>query len=284
VRRRAVVASLLCVVVASGCSLGPREVWAESIREGFETGRATGGAQVRQTVSIKVIETNIRQTPRPLIATSAGVVDFDERRARLVETAKRKTEVIYDDLLVYLKRSKSSVGRSGKSWARFDFEREPDSEIDDNDRRLAVGAGLISPVLAIEFLEGVLTGSVEEAGKGRVGGAQTTRYTARLAPDAVVTDLQDDDRGEGVTRLFETLGVEQDDFPVDVWLDDDEQVRGVRYVLRQQKDRVNAFELTITWAFYGYGTKANVKIPANESTIRSGRFRDFVEELLREFV
>jgi hypothetical protein len=282
--KRAVLVVLACVLLVSGCSLGPREDWAKAMRGGFEKARTAGSASVRQSVAVKAIETNIRQQPTPLIARSAGVADFDARRALMVETAGRKAKAVFDDLVVYLQRSKSSVGATDKRWAKFDFEREPRVDLDDNDRRLSVGVGLISPVLALEFLDGVLTGSVREAGSGMKAGAMTTHYTARLAPDAAVTKIKDEDRKEGVTRLFATYGIQEDDFPVDVWVDADRNVRAVRYVLRQQKDRVNAFTMTLSWEFTDYGAKTDtVALPAVPSTIRSGRFSEFVEELVREF-
>jgi hypothetical protein len=282
-RRTAIVVSAL-VLLASACSLGPREDWAEAIRGAFEDARVNSTMSVKQTVSVKVIETTIRQTPGPLVARSQGVADFKSRRAEMIETAKRKAHAVYDDLVVYLSRSKSSVGTTGKRWAAFNFEREPSVDLDDNDRRLAIGAGVISPVLAVEMLDGILTGSVKEIGTGMKAGVSTTRYNAHLAPDAVVTEIKDEDRKEGVERLFATLGVQQDDFPVDVWLDADDHIRGVRYVMRQQKDRVNAFEMTVSYEFLDdpKGAEA-IEIPARDDTVRPGRFRDFVTELIREF-
>lgn len=281
--RRALFGSLILVLLASSCSLGPREDWAEAMRDAFDAARDAGAATVRQSVTVKVIETNIRQEPQPLIARSEGTAEFGSRRAELVGTGVRKTRVVYDDLAVYASRSKASVAE-GKPWARFDYEREPDTDIDDNDRRMAVGAGLISPVIALEILQGVLTGSLEEEGTGMKAGEQTTRYSARLAPDAAVTEIRDEDRKEGVERLFATLGVQQDDFPVDVWVDDANHVRGLRFRMRQQKDRVNAFSMDVSWEFSDYGPAENtIDVPARDETIRPDRFRDFVTELIREF-
>jgi hypothetical protein len=201
-----------------------------------------------------------------------------------VETAKRKAEVVYDDLVVYAQRSESSIAGTKQDWARFDYGREPDVELDDNDRRLAVGAGLISPVIAVELLEGVLTGSIEKQGEGMKAGVPTTRYSARLAPDTAVTKLDDEDRQEGAERMFATLGVQADDFPVDVWLDAEDNIRAVRYVIRQQKDRVNAFEMTLSWEFPDTEPKdARIAIPGRDATIRSDRFSEFVTELIRAF-
>lgn len=274
---------LALVLLAFGCSLGPREDWAEAMRDAFATAREAGGAHVRQSVTVSVIETNIRQEPTPLIGRSDGTADFDERRASMVGTGARKTRVIYDDLAVFASRSKASAAMDKKAWARFDYENEPDEDIDDNDRRMAVGAGLISPVIGLEVLQGVLTGSIERAGTGQKAGAPTTRYTARIAPDAAITEIRDEDRKEGVERMFQTLGVQQDDFPVDVWLDADDHVRGLRFRMRQQKDRVNAFDMTVSWEFSDYGATEPIDVPPRDDTIRPDRFRDFVTEVIREF-
>jgi hypothetical protein len=134
------------------------------------------------------------------------------------------------------------------------------------------------------MLDGILTGSVEEHGTGKKAGYSTTRYTAHLAPDAAVTELEDEDRQDGVERMFKTLGVEVDDFPVDVWVDANDRVRAVRYVMRQQKDRVNAFEIAISWEFSDQrATTKAIALPSDDITIRSGRFSDFVTELIRDF-
>jgi hypothetical protein len=282
--KRSALVLLALVLLASGCSLGAREDWAEAMRDGFEKAAAKAPSTVKQSVAVEVIETTIRQSPKPLIERSTGVVDFSKRRARLVETAKRKAEVVYDDLVVYAQRSESSIAGSKQDWARFDYEREPDVELDDNDRRLAVGAGLISPVLAVELLEGVLTGSIEQQGEGMKAGVSTTRYSGRLAPDTAVAKLDDEDRQEGAERMFATLGVQVDNFPVDVWLDADDNIRGVRYVIRQQKDRVNAFELTLSWEFPDTTPKDDtIAVPDDDATIRSDRFSEFVTELIRAF-
>src|SRR5687767_5577568 len=164
--KRPLLGVLALVLLASGCSLGPREEWAEAMRAASEAAADEGAARVKQSVAIKVIETNIRQEQRPLVARSAGPVDFDAKRAQLTAIGGRKTKIVYDDLGGYGTRSAGATGGKEKPWARFDYGREPSSDIDDNDRRMAVGAGLISPAVALEVLQGVLTGSVEEVGTG----------------------------------------------------------------------------------------------------------------------
>jgi hypothetical protein len=281
---RRVALVLLCVVtLASACSLGPREEWTRKMRDAHKLAADIGGAQVKQVVSVKAIETNIRQQPVPLVARSEGVADFANKRADLRGMAERKTNVVYDDLVVYGTRSPGTPGSKQKAWARFDYVREPSTEIDDNDRRMAVGAGLISPVIAVEVLQGVLTGSVKEVGTGVKAGVETSHYTARLAPDAAIIEIRDEDRKEGVERMFQSLGVRADDFIVDVWIDAEERVRGLRFNLIQQKDRVNRFAMTVSWEFRDYGTVDAIDTPSGNEVVRSDRFRDFITELIREF-
>lgn len=282
--RRAVLILVPIFLIASACSLGPREDWAEAIRDAHEEAIERRSAKVRLGVDVEVIETNIRQTPEALISRLEGDVDFSSVRARLVGDGPQKPVVLFDDLVVYLPRSAASVGTGGRPWARFDFEREPSVDIDGTDRRLAVGAGFISPAVATELVEGVLTGSVERVGSKSKGGVQTTHYTARLSQDAAAREIDDEDRREGMLRLFDTLGVQDDVFPVDVWIDADGLIRGVRFTLRQQKDRVNAFRTRIDWEFYEYGAGGDVAMPSNSESVEKRRFREFIVDFIRETV
>lgn len=280
--RRAALGMLSLLLFVSSCSLGPKEDWADAIHDAPEKATRASTARVRVAVVVKVIETNIRQTVKPLIADLEGVVDFRQRQARLAGLRADKPSVRFNDLVVYLPRSKASKGTSRQHWARFDFEREPKVDIDDTDRRLAVGAAIISPALVPELLEGVLTGSVERRGTERRVGTSTTRYSAKLSPDAAAREISDEDRREGVQRIFQTLGVQQDVFPVDIWLDQQGRARRIRFVMRQQKDRVNAFELRIAWELYNYGVLDDITIPRRADTVEARRFREFVVQFIRE--
>ncbi len=281
--RRGALGFIFLFVVASACSLGPKQDWGDAMRDAFDRATEEGTAKVNMAVDVKVIETNIRQTPVPLVARLRGVADFRGAESRLVDVKAGERRVIFDDLVTYLPRSSASIGAGTRKqrWARFDFEREPSTDLDDTDRRLAVGAGLISPVTATEVLQGVLTGSIEREGAERAGGVEATHYTARLSLDAATREVDEEDRREGLLRLFDTLGVQEDVFPGEVWLDADGLVRKIVYVLRQQKDRVNAFEMKATWEFSDYGVPVSIALPARGDVIRSGRFREFIVEFIR---
>jgi hypothetical protein len=244
--KRTLLVFLALLLVAPACSLGPREKWADAIHDAYEKGARSSTARVRMAVDVKVIETNIRQTPKPLIPRLEGVVDFDDRRARVAGAGSTKPSTIFDDLVLYLPRSAASIGTGGKQhWARFDFEREPSNDIDDTDRRLSVGAGMVSPAIATELLDGVLTGSIERVGTEQVVGTRTTHYRAKLSQDAASREIDDEDRRKGLLRLFETLAA---------------------------------------WEFYEYGATARVKVPARSDSLERRRFREFIVEFSREQV
>ncbi len=283
--RRAVLGITSLCLLASACSLGPREQWADAMRDAYKTARRESTARVRAAVDVKVIETIIRQTPVALISRLEGVVDFRRHDAKLVGTTKSKPSVVFDDLTTYLPRSASSRAAGGKQhWVAYDFTREPVVDVDDTDRRRAVGAGVISPALAVEVLKGALTGSIERIGVETVAGARATHYTTRFSQDSAAREVDDEDRREGLLRAFETLGVRDDVFRGEVWIDDSGLVRRILFILRQQKDRVNAFEMRAAWEYYDYGARVSIDPPARSDTNRSTRFRDFIEEFIREAV
>jgi hypothetical protein len=272
------------LLLASACSLGPRQDWADAIHDASKAAASSGAARVRVTTSIKVIETTIRVTPKPLFATLVGTADFTAHRGHVVAEQSGKVGLFFDGLQAWASRSKASIGKSDKPWARFDFAREPSVDIDANDRRDALGAAVISPTLASDLLEGVLTGSIKNLGSETIDGAAVTKYAARLSQDAAVRDIRDDTRREGTLRVFETLGIRDDVFPVDVWLDGQGRPREIRFVVKQQKDRVNTFRTVFDWKFSDYGTGGGIELPARTDVITSRRFNDFVSEIVREAV
>jgi hypothetical protein len=280
--RRIAICSVALSLLVSACSLGPRGDWKEAIVDAPDAAAKAGIAVVRMTTSIKVIETNIRIEPKPVYPVLIGRADFG-REVSLLTAPKLKGNlgVAFDHLTAYFKRSTTSVGTSGKHWARFDFTREPSVDIDTNDTRDAIGAPTISPTLAVDLLAGILTGSIENEGSADVGGVATTHYKGRLSQDAAVRDLRDEDRQEAIVRLFETMGMQDDIFPVEVWLDGEGRPRALRFTPEQHKDRVNLFRTTYEWRF-SYGVAGEpVVLPSAADTVTSRRFTEFFGEAVR---
>jgi hypothetical protein len=283
--RRVLVSLALAGVVLSGCSLGPRETWAESMRTANETAAKVGGAHVHMSVQLKVIETTIREVPDPLFSSLDGIVDFKNRTAKLAvkRVGAKSSTAYFRDVLIALPRSASAIATShaGKHWSRFDFRRKPKPDIDGNDRYVSLGFA-ITPSLATDLLQGVLAGSIKQMGRETIGGTSTTKYFTRLAPDAAVRELRNERRREGILRMFETIGVKQDIFPVYVWMDEQGFARRIRYVLQQETDLVNKFRTTVQYDFSRFAAVPAIRLPERSDSVQRRRFLDFVTDYVRE--
>jgi hypothetical protein len=288
--RRFLVVLALVGIVASGCTLGPRQTWADSIRHARRTAERSGGSKVHVDVKLRVIQTTIRVVPSPLFVTLDGVVDYKNRKSRLVATggagfAKRAT-VYYDDLVTFLQRSPSSIADHDpdRHWARFDFSDKPKPDkIDATDRLQSLGY-VISPGLAVELLNGVLAGSLKQVGASQIDGEPVTEYYGKLAPDAVTRDLRKQERVDGITRMFKILGVSADLFPVHVWMDAKGLARKIEFSLKQQEDVVDQFRTTVVYTFSDYGPPPQIRLPERGDCVGHKRFVDFVGEYTRSAI
>lgn len=270
---------LIGVLLAlASCSLGPREGWAEAIRGAQGVAVREGTAKVQVHIAVDVIESVARSRPQPVAKRLAGVVDFANRRSRIVSESVPKVDLRSDDFVSALPRT--SAEGDEERWIRIDFTEEPEVELDVQDRRFAVAFPVVTPQLAVELLQGVLTGSIEDEGRDRVLGAATTRYSARMAPDSALREIEDEDRREAVARVLETMGVAAEVLDVQVWLDDEGRPRRVRYEFEQRQDRVNVFRFTYRVDFSAFGVPVEVEMP--DDVVRTDDFQQFVTEFVRE--
>ena len=288
-KRRLLIVLALLGIVASGCTLGPRETWAEQMRDASKTAARIGSSKVHVDVSMKVIQTTIRVVPTPVFTSLDGVVDYKNRHDKLVaksaSTPKGAT-VFYDDLVTYLPRSQSAIGDhdSSKHWARYDFRNKPKPDtIDVTDHLASLGYAL-PPSLAVEMLDGILAGSVKRVGTSEMNGESVTQYEAKLAPDAVTRDLRSQGRLDGITRLFKILGQAQDTFRVDVWMDSKGLARRIQLHLRQEEDVVDQFRTTLDYTFTDYAPPMSMTLPERKDCLGHRRFVDFVNEYTRASV
>lgn len=273
---------------AGACSLGEKEDWAEAARGTPEAARQAGAARTVVTLSIQPIEQSGTQEQEPIFSELEGVTDFASSRTELRVMApkeRRKTRMLFEDLLVYLPRSEAAEGEEG--WGRFDFTFEPeDDEIGVGDRRFAIGLPAIAPDLAVELLEGMLTGSIEQqAEAAEAGGATAAHYMGKVSTDSATRDIEDEDRRQGILRLVEIMGVTDDLVESEVWVSDDGLPRRVVYRLPQRLDRNNLFEVTMDIEFSDYGAvETDIALPDPTDTVEYPRFREFMLDHLREAV
>jgi hypothetical protein len=287
--RRLLVVLTLLGIVLSGCTLGPREEWAKAMRDASKKAEQAGGSNVQVVVTMKVIQTTIRVVPSPLFSALSGVVDYKNRKSKLLAKssyAPRGSLAYYDDLVTYLRRSPGSITdhNSDRPWARFDFTSKPKPDKIDATDRLASLGYVIAPSLAVELLKGVLAGSLKELGTSQMDGEAVTEYSGRLAPDAVTRDLRDQPRVDGITRMFKIIGVSQDIFPFHVWMDSRGLARRIQLQLKQQEDIVDSFRSTVDYTFSKYGPVPVITTPQRTATLGHRRFLDFANEYTRASV
>ncbi len=278
--KRAVAGVLCGLIMFAACSLGEREEWAEDMHDAFETAQRAKTASAFVHVDFKPIDIVGRSTPDQLFRDMNGVVDFPARRSRTIETTGRKQELIFDDLVAYLPRSDASEGK--ERWVSTSFLDEPEEDVDVEDRRFSLSVPMVSPVMSLELLMGALTGSTRRVGTETVRGVSTTHFRANIAPDNAAREIDDEDRREGIIRVLQTLGADDEVLPADVWIDKDRLVRRVSYGLKQQQDRVNSFRTTITTEYFDIGREVKFDIPSD--AMRTDDFQLFVTEFVREAV
>jgi hypothetical protein len=278
--KRAVAGFLCGLMMFAACSLGEREEWAEDMHDAFDTAQRVKTASAFVQVDFKPIDIVGRSTPDQLFREMNGIVDFRARRSRTIETTGRKQELIFDDLVAYLPRSDASEGK--ERWVSTSFLDEPEEDVDVEDRRFSLSIPMVSPVMSLELLMGALTGSTRRVGAESVRGVSTTHFRANIAPDNAAREIDDEDRREGITRVLQTLGADDEVLPADVWIDKDGLVRRVSYGLKQQQDRVNSFRTTITTEYFDIGREVKIDIPSD--VMRTDDFQLFVTEFVREAV
>jgi hypothetical protein len=287
--RRLLVVLALVGIVASGCSLGPREEWAKTMRDAGETAMKAGAAKVHVTVTMKVIKTVIRQVPTPLFTSMDGIVNFKDRTnevfAKGLATPKG-SNVYFDDLVTYVPRSAGSIADHDAKlhWARYDFKNKPTPDkIDATDKYAALGYA-IAPTLAVELLQGVLAGSLKTVDTATMDGENVTEYSGKLAPDAATRDLRSQPRVDGITRMFKIIGQTQDLFAFRVWMDEKGLAKRIQFILKQQEDIVDQFRTTVDYTFTDFGPATAIAVPARSDCLGHRRFVDFAGEYTRASV
>jgi len=281
-RTRTAAALAALLLVASACSLGEKEEWAETVRNLREEASAATTARVALTVEARGIEITGRSEPEALFSELAGEADFAAQTARLDVRApkeRRGTTLYFDDLAFYLPRSEASEG--AQRWGRMDFTVEPEDDIATRDVNESIGLGMVGPSAAMLFLEGMLTGSIERVTSEELDETQTAHYRGRFSRDQAARDIEEEERREGLLRLLEVMGVSADLIDADVWVGVDGLPRRFILHLEQRLDRNNLFGLTLTYDLSDFGSDVDVELPDPEDTLIPPRFSEFVLDYLR---
>ena len=145
---------------------------------------------------------------------------------------------------------------AGKEWVRLDLAQLA--------KQQGVNLGSLvdsnpTPNGALAYLRGS-TGKVQELGKAKVQGAQTTHYRATIDLEHAARRANGSTR-QSIRRVIDVAGVKK--LPVDVWVGDDGYVRKVTYTQHSGKNQA----AKITMELYDFGSPVTITAPPAAAVI-----------------
>lgn len=166
---------------------------------------------------------------------------------------------------VYMQSELFSQGLPGvgpDTWLRIDLaEAAKESGVDLGQLKQL---GSNDPRQGLAVLSGVADDGVQELGEEEVRGAETTRYRARIdlrkaaEESGAITDRQ------AFERFVDSMGTET--VRVEVWIDDDNQVRRMRMPLPMPEETGDG-EVTMTVEYYDFGAEVDVTEPPTDDVV-----------------
>jgi len=210
--------------------------------------------------------------PRALTMRGDGAVDMTNKRARITLTvsgapgANRPLQVnqVFDRRFIYLEVPGADL--PGGNWAKMDLRRaQRQMGID-----LQQGGIGMDPSQALDQLRAT-SGRVEELGRERVRGVETTHYRAvvelRRYPNLLPPKRRAAARA-GVERLIRMAGAER--FPQEVWIDGRRRIRRLALDFNFElpspagKQRI---AMKMTQDLFAFGKPVRVSVPEDATDV-----------------
>jgi hypothetical protein len=184
----------------------------------------------------------------PVVMTGSGVEDIKGQRAQIsaeMPAVGGEMELIADGPVMYMHFDELS-DEIGKDWMRLDLERAYD---DLGIYMSAAGQMGQGTGQYLEYLESVSDG-VSDEGREHVRGVDTTHYSATIDLRKVP--------GEDPDKLIDVVG--QSEFPVDVWIDDDQRFRRIEFEMTM-KQAGQEIRMDMVAEYVRFGVPVHIDIP-----------------------
>jgi hypothetical protein len=255
-RRLAVFGALL--LVAAGCGGGSKSTQSSSPAQNpiaaasTKTSRA-GSVKIEFAIAGKAVKGGGRgafDTSSTGAGRLAMTVEGNSGGATTVDT-------ISSGALLYIRTPVFQQALPpGKEWVRVDLARlakqngvDLGSLVDSNP----------TPKGALAYLRGS-TGKVEELGKEKVKGEDTTHYKTTIDLEQAAKRAKGSTR-QSIRRVIDVAGVTK--LPVEVWVGDDGYVRKVTYVQHSGRNQ----SAKITMEMYDFGSPVTITAPPPATVI-----------------
>lgn len=205
-----------------------------------------------------------------------GVIDFDNQSTELTvdlgELGMGGTIKVRSlGATVYMQSelfTEALPGVDGDTWLRIDLEEAARQSGIDLGQLKQLGTN--DPRQGLAVLTGVVDGGVQKLGEEDVRGTKTTRYRVRIDLEKAAEESAAIIDREAFDRFVESTG--SDTVRVEVWIDDDNQVRRLRMPFPRPKEAGNG-EALLTLEYYDFGEGVEVSEPP------AGEIVDFGELL-----
>ncbi len=226
-----------------------------------------------KTRSTMVMEIPEEQGGGELVVSGRGAMDveqglgkdtmsFSGTNAQASLLGKAPVEAVYDtrdSLIIYMKMPFLNEQIPGsKEWIKMDLQKAGEGMgIDLNS---LMQSGQSGPTAGLDYMRG--TKDVEEVGKEKVRGVQTTHYKAVADFDLLASASPE--AADSISRLKELTGIEE--APVEVWVDEKGLARKLYMVMDYNPPPdapagTPAGRMSMSYLFYDFGTPVDVKLP-----------------------
>jgi hypothetical protein len=158
-------------------------------------------------------------------------------------------EMVTNGLTAYVHSDLFGTAFGGKEWMKIDMKRATEGLGIDVDSLQQMGQG---PSDQLRMLEQV-SDEVTEEGRETVVGVETTHYRATI-------DLRKY-AGQDLDKLIELMG--QSEFPMDVWIDDEQRVRRMEWEQSFDQGGIEAHG-ELVMEYVRFGVPVDIDIPAED--------------------
>lgn len=248
-------------------------------------GESASAQEVVAGAAAATVEASTARTSMQLVMTGMpgvgeiemdmeGVIDFDGDSAEMsfdmgellgelgVEGAMKVRSV---GPAVYMQSDLFAQGLPGvgpDTWLRVDLAEAASETGVDLGQLDQMGSN--DPRQGLAVLSGVADDGVQELGEEQVRGTDTTRYRARIDLRKAADESGAITDGEAFERFVESLGT--DTIRVEVWIDDDNQVRRMRMPFPVPEE-AGSGEVTMTVEYYDFGAEVDVDEPPADDVV-----------------
>ena len=248
------VLSGLLVWGATGC--GTETVSGEELAQAADTSGRTSGVKVG-------LEATIEGPQGDVDMTGDGEMDMKGQRGEFTYRFQgQEIRQVMDRFVMYMQSPQfEGVLEEGKEWGKIDIEK--------SSKELGVDVGAVQqpgsgdPRQMFGQLK-AMSGDIEKVGTDEVRGTETTHYSGDVEIDNLHEALPPDRQAaarKSIERAKEVSGLK--DYPLDVWIDEDDQVRRMRMKMEMKVLREEiAFDFTME--FFDYGTRVDIELPPED--------------------